>query len=1410
MSSKGVIVGTILGGLVILGVAAAITSLGRWRSGKVPLGGQFQRCKDASEDNVPRHTAGQTRIIARSCVLLLAPLMNGLLDVGRSCSVHESKEEGLSCILKALVDLNAKMDAALLEWQELVTSLQSNPQWHATAERLLTAGSLLGTSSGKSSSSRDNIPRSTKRILARVHLVTGTPSADTFDSTRSAVEDFADLNKIYIKDIIALWAPRSDSDGAAKQHPPSLISTQLGPQDDVKAEKELGKDAYDRHQMDGLIDDLHEAIDHFNKALALCPLEHYLRPSVVFDAAYAIYTRFKILGQQQDLEKAIVHFRGAVELFPPGHRDHQISLGNLSFALQIRFRRWGQIDDLEEAVIYERDNLELCPPGHPGRSMSLNNLAYALGIRFDQLGDMADLEQSIAYQRDALELHPPGHPDRHLFLSNLAPALQTRFDQLGQMADLEQAIIYNREVLDLRPPEHPELSTTLNNLATALRVRFDQLGEMADLEMAITHLRSALELCPQGHPDRSRALNNLASSLGARFRELGQMVDLEQAIIHHRDALELRPLGHPDRHSCFNNLALALQVRFRQLGQMADLEQVIIYHRSALELCPYGHPDRSVALNNLAAAFGTRFDHLGQMEDLEHAISYHRDGLELRGPGHPHRHSSLSNLAITLQVRFRQLGQMVDLEQAIMYHQEALELCPAGHSGHSTSLDNLAVALSTRFDQLGQVADLEQAIIYHRCALELRPPGHPDRSKSLNNLASTLETRFSHLGQMVDLDQAICYHYSALELCPTGHPDRSTSLGHLAIVLDIRFRQSGQMHDLEQSVIYHREALALRPPGHPYRSTSRIRLSLALETRFEKLKHAEDMLEAVELLRAGSIDASDTPAHRYACASQLVALLSLHNQPRPVEVYEMALNLLQLSLAVYPDVELRRKALGTDHLSPSLAMLAAAYAIEQGQPEKAVEMLEQGRALLWSNFRGYRHPVEAVRQVDPTLADRFQTASKQLEALATSVQLGSEKLQSEGNSTSAALSEARWARQRELSSERDEIIQKIRQLDGFQHFLEAVPFSELRNAATKGPIIVVNISQERSDAIILCQRDIPIVLPLSTNDQNRTSVYFTLLGLSKLLSEERGKIGFSDTLENTILKELADLVVTPILEKLEELGVPEQSRIWWCPTSALCALPIHAAGRLPDKYISSYTPTLSALINARTSSVQNLHATAHSEVCKPSLLAIIHPGHPPQSKEEPDGRLRMVFAERQVLQKAGGAHQVHSLVKADATRQAVLDQLPDHPWVHFACHGRLNTSQPFRSAFELEDDPLALSDLVHARLPDADFAFLAACDSATSGGTSDTPDESLHLAAAVQFCGVRSVVGTLWPMADEDGPRVAQVFYRHMFKENDSRKSAEALHKVVLAMRRRTGPWAKTQGEGELLQRWANYIHIGA
>ncbi len=110
---------------------------------------------------------------------------------------------------------------------------------------------------------------------------------------------------------------------------------------------------------------------------------------------------------------------------------------------------------------------------------------------------------------------------------------------------------------------------------------------------------------------------------------------------------------------------------------------------------------------------------------------------------------------------------------------------------------------------------------------------------------------------------------------------------------------------------------------------------------------------------------------------------------------------------------------------------------------------------------------------------------------------------------------------------------------------------------------------------------------------------------------------------------------------------------------------------------------------------------------------------------------------------------------------------------------------------------------MQARLPNAELAFLAACHSAAIESESETPDEVLTLAAAMQFCGFRSIVGTLWTMSDEDGPVLAEKFYKHMLRHGldqmDVRDSAEAVHLATESMRKAKVP----------LHRWTTFVHVG-
>ena len=50
------------------------------------------------------------------------------------------------------------------------------------------------------------------------------------------------------------------------------------------------------------------------------------------------------------------------------------------------------------------------------------------------------------------------------------------------------------------------------------------------------------------------------------------------------------------------------------------------------------------------------------------------------------------------------------------------------------------------------------------------------------------------------------------------------------------------------------------------------------------------------------------------------------------------------------------------------------------------------------------------------------------------------------------------------------------------------------------------------------------------------------------------------------------------------------------------------------------------------------------------------------------------------------------------------------------------------------------------------------------GLTNQSPaDEVLHLTATMQFCRFHSVIGTMWAMADADGPALAGDFYKLVF-----------------------------------------------
>ncbi|KAF9237026.1 hypothetical protein BU15DRAFT_88916 [Melanogaster broomeanus] len=911
--------------------------------------------------------------------------------------------------------------------------------------------------------------------------------------------------------------------------------------------------------------------------------------------------------------------------------------------------------------------VQLRPEDHPLYSASLNYLGNGLSTRFEQRGDgkPEDPDEAIEHRRTVLQLMPEGCPDHSASLNNLADALSTRFEQRGDGRDLEEAIQHRRTALQLMPKGHPLCSSSHSDLAKALSTQFDQQGDSKDLDEAIEHHRTALQLRPEDHPLHSFSLICLANALSTRFDQQGDGKDIDEAIQHHRTALQLRPEGHPDHSSSLIYLADALSTRFDQQGDGKDIDEAIQHHRTALQLRPEGHPDHISSLSCLANALSTRFDHQGDGKDLDEAVQHHRTALQLRPEGHPDHSSSLIYLADSLSTRFNQQGNGKDLDEAIQHHRTALKLMPKGHSDHPAFLNNLSIALSTRFDQQGDAKDLDEAIQYDRIALQLRPEGHPDHSASLHNLAHGLLTRFEYQGDAMDLDEAIEHNRTALQLRPEGHPDHSSSLNSLARALLIQFEQQGDEKDLDEAIQHNKAALQLRPEGHPDHSTSLSNLANALLTRFE----------------------------------QQVAEEHLH--PSALDAYTQSLYLLDSHISTTTTISSRHQI--RMHFPQDLSVNAASCALRQGNICHAIELLEQGRALHWTQLARLRTTLDNLQSCDAKtalLANQLQDLSAMLNRPADV---------SVDENCSIAAVEAKARHYRDLVEQWNRVVEEIRTLKGFSQFLLPPLFTDLQVAACKGPVIVLVASKFSCDAIIVLHTQSPIHIQLQITWEEVDDL------VTKHLQNIHNSHGPDHNIFVETMGTIWKMVILPVVYELKKY-VQKHSRIWWCEYQP-------GGSVLSKLFVSSYIPSLSALIKAhRGVKITSDVKFAAIGQAAPDMGVSFQP-------------LQYVEPELDKIEELLPTAPVRftRLTGSESTRQQALNKLQEHQWFHLSCHGKQEINEPFKSYFAMHDAPLSLLDIINADLSGHEFAFLSACE--TAMGDSSAPDEVIHLAAGLQFMG---------------------------------------------------------------------------
>jgi CHAT domain-containing protein len=94
------------------------------------------------------------------------------------------------------------------------------------------------------------------------------------------------------------------------------------------------------------------------------------------------------------------------------------------------------------------------------------------------------------------------------------------------------------------------------------------------------------------------------------------------------------------------------------------------------------------------------------------------------------------------------------------------------------------------------------------------------------------------------------------------------------------------------------------------------------------------------------------------------------------------------------------------------------------------------------------------------------------------------------------------------------------------------------------------------------------------------------------------------------------------------------------------------------------------------------------------------------------------------------------------TVEGVSSAIKEANVVHLACHGVQDPNDATKSGFCLGDGRLTIEHLMDMRVDSPFLAFLSACE--TAKGDIDQPDQVMHLAAAMLFCGFKSVIATMW------------------------------------------------------------------
>ncbi len=836
-----------------------------------------------------------------------------------------------------------------------------------------------------------------------------------------------------------------------------------------------------------------------------------------------------------------------------------------------------------------------------------------------------------------------------------------------------------------------------------------------------------------------------------------------------------------------------------------DLTQARKQLEDALSQEEREHPE-GLGVATLLTRLGNVAERNENLEEMDRLYRRTYDLVQRLAPGSGAEAAALNNLAVSA-------GQHGDLAQAEQYAVHAMKI----RENLTPASDALAPSVMTYGNILysrGDLANAEAAFLRLKKILERFQPESVAMAKALHNLGAIASAR----GDDDAAESLYRRELSILEKSdPSGDLARDGLMGLAGVALE-RGR-TDQAAELWQHALAISERLT---PGGPKSAWCLRGLSAVAQSR-GRIAEAEELSrqalaiwekinpEAIDagsihlklgilLLEQGDLEASEAQVraaiHIYEIyraflpeGYQILARLQARRgqAEEAAKSYQAAIEALEAQRARLGGAQESQWLYGSSQ--GDLYLEAAEHQIALGRQENAFALIEKGRARGFQNLLAQRD-LRFAGELPPELYDERHRLDQEYDKVLAALR---DWLPAQGKDRQEALQ----GRLRDLRLEQAAVQEKIRRSSPRLAALESptpLDLAAARSTLDPGSVLLeYAVGTEKTWLFVVQSADVPgpglSVFQIAAGEKALRKEIERFRNLLKRPGSDRAAL-------QTRAKHLYNLLVRPAAGQ-----IARAQRILVSSDGPLHTLPFAALVR-GSHYLVEWKP-IHSVLSATVYAELKQSYPARRSLRKERLDAFGAPQYPRSAASEPaDPEVReaqrgwnllpLPFSRKEVEAIASLYPHSHAYLGRDATEERAKSLGPDSRLIHFACHGLLDERFPLNSALALtlpehpaegQDNGLLQAwEIFESMHLDADLVTLSACDTAL--GKEMGGEGLVGLTRAFQYAGARSVLASLWGVADYTTARFMERFYRYL---RDGKSKDEALRAAQIDQIRKQG-----------------------